>query len=489
MARRLLLFGVILAVPVVGLFVASAIQLKFNSELRDAVREQSPSTSPDIVAAMTISDLCPSSDTEMQSVCNTYENVEMLGGASIIAGVTGLMLIAVLWLAGVTARKNRTLLLFVFRPGLYLTATLLIVLVLMHAGIAIAALYYGESALVGRVHIGIILAVSLGAIGGAFAIAKHAFALVTNASTAVVGLTLSNKHAPQLWERVNEVARRLNALPPENIVVGLDPNFFVTEAEVRCLSGPCTGRTLYCSLPLARIMTVEEFVGVIGHELGHFKGEDTQFSQRFFPIYRGTANSILALQQTGGDGSGIIPVLPAIALFSYFLECFSVAESRISRDRELVADRAGAEVSSTRAMAVALVKVHAFSGLWERVQEGAAALAGRGQAWINASAVYAATALNAAAYPDILSGVAAAEQPHPTDSHPPLAVRLDALGVTLDSVQQEALQVSPERPAISLLNEPEEIEKQVTDAYQAILHHQLAGSGQAATEAPDQTDR
>jgi Zn-dependent protease with chaperone function len=125
---------------------------------------------------------------------------------------------------------------------------------------------------------------------------------------------------------VNEVAQRLDALPPEHIIVGLDPNFFVTEAEVQYPGGTCNGRTLYCSLPLSRILRTEEFIGIIGHELGHFKGEDTKFSQQFFPIYRGTVNSIAALQHSGGQGSGVIALLPAIALFSYFLECFSVAE-------------------------------------------------------------------------------------------------------------------------------------------------------------------
>jgi Zn-dependent protease with chaperone function len=91
----------------------------------------------------------------------------------------------------------------------------------------------------------------------------------------VVGLSIQEQQAPLLWERVRDVALDLNALPPEHIVVGLDPNFFVTESEVRCLDGTCNGRTLYCSLPLSRILTINEFIGIIGHELGHFKGEDT----------------------------------------------------------------------------------------------------------------------------------------------------------------------------------------------------------------------
>lgn len=59
------------------------------------------------------------------------------------------------------------------------------------------------------------------------------------------------------------------------LVVGLTPTFFVTEADVHCIGGTVTGRTMYLSVPLCRILTVEELSAVIAHELGHFRGEDT----------------------------------------------------------------------------------------------------------------------------------------------------------------------------------------------------------------------
>ena len=113
------------------------------------------------------------------------------------------------------------------------------------------------------------------------------------------------------------------------MVVGLDPNFFVTEARVRCLNGTLSGRTLYCSLPLARILSRAEFDAVIGHELGHFRGQDTQFSQRFYPIYRGTADSLRALGNIGVGGAGLLPLLPAVGVMlrvcsnSTFISCAS----------------------------------------------------------------------------------------------------------------------------------------------------------------------
>jgi Zn-dependent protease with chaperone function len=52
---------------------------------------------------------------------------------------------------------------------------------------------------------------------------------------------------------------------------------------------------LYCSLPLCRILSGSEVSAVIDHELGHFKGLDTNFSESFYPIYCGTASAIGAL--------------------------------------------------------------------------------------------------------------------------------------------------------------------------------------------------
>jgi len=474
MVRRLWLFGLILGVPVVGVLVATGVQWKFDSELRTAARRQVPDASPARLAALTFVDVCKSANADIQGACDTYAHVTAVGIASVAAASIGLILIAALWMAGLLARTSRKVLLFVFRPGLYFTGAVLILLVLMHAGIAIASIYYGESALVNRIHVGIILAITLGAIGGALAIARHAFAVVHKASVAVIGRSVTREQAPRLWNRVNEVAQRLDALPPEHIIVGLDPNFFVTEAEVQYPGGTCNGRTLYCSLPLSRILRTEEFIGIIGHELGHFKGEDTKFSQQFFPIYRGTVNSIAALQHSGGQGSGVIALLPAIALFSYFLECFSVAESKISRDRELIADRAGVEVSSVHAMATALVKVHAFAGIWEQVQNGAASLLSQGKGWLNASKTFAGAVVRAAR-PEALENVATTEMPHPTDSHPPLSVRLQALGLPLASLVQDALVVEPADAAINLVDEPEKIEQEVNDTYHSILRKYLPG--------------
>jgi Zn-dependent protease with chaperone function len=472
MVSRAWLFGLLLVVPLIGLGVAKGIQAHLNSKLQSAVRSQYPDASEQQVAQITLDRLCEDPSPELRELCGTNSNLNLMSRAALGAGVVGLALLFLVGLAGGVARNSRNLLVAFFRPGLYLTVLVLVGLILVHAAIAMAAIYYGESAFIGRIHVGVIAAIGLGALAGVLAMARSTFSLVRKAQTFVVGRALSREEAPELWKRVEASAQRLHALRPDNLVVGLDPNFFVTEADVTCLSGKLNGRTLYCSLPLCRILSREELTSIIGHELGHFKGEDTKFSERFYPIYRGTASSLAALQAAGGEGSGTIALLPAVAVLSYFFECFSVAESRLSRGRELAADQAAASVTSSRTIATALVKLHAFTGIWGGLQDAAANALREGKAFVNASRTYAeAVGKNAA--PVALEGIAEEHLSHPTDSHPPLSVRLESLKLGLNDVAADALAVTPAEPAIGEVSDAEKHEEEISEAYQLLLARQL----------------
>ena len=51
---------------------------------------------------------------------------------------------------------------------------------------------------------------------------------------------------------------------------------------------------------------------------------------------------------------------------------------------------------------------------------------------------------------------------HPTDTHPPLGVRLEALGHSLAAIETAALNVSPVSKAIELIDNYETTEKELT---------------------------
>lgn len=472
MQSRVALFSMILGIPLLAFAVAEGIQAHFDSELRTALRQHRPNADPAAISSLTIDRLCQDPGPAFREICSINSIVNLMSNAALVVGAVGLSLLLLIRLAGVTARNSRKLLLSLFKPGLYLTALILILLIIAYAALAMSAIYFGEYVLIGRIHGNFIGAIGLGALVGVFVLAKNIFFLIKKAQTTVIGTAISREEAPKLWGVVEQLSEKLGALRPENIVVGLDPNFFVTQADVLCLSANLSGRTLYCSLPLARILSTAEFSGIIGHELGHFKGLDTQYSQRFYPIYRGTASAIASLEEAGGEGPASIALLPAVAILTYFFKCFSIAESRISRDRELAADEAGASLCGAASLASALVKVHAFSGFWTGLQEAAEEALEKGRVFVNASKTYAEAVVNNANR-DALSGIAETHLSHPTDTHPPLATRLEALKTTLENASDSALDVDPADPAIDLMESPEHKEEEISAAYQMILARRL----------------
>ena len=75
--------------------------------------------------------------------------------------------------------------------------------------------------------------------------------------------------------------------------------------------------------------------------------------------------------------------------------------------------------------------------------------------------------------PAALGGIANSHTSHPTDSHPPLPVRLAALGVTMETVAAASLDVAPSDGAIGLMGDIESREEALSDAYQYLLGRRL----------------
>jgi hypothetical protein len=229
MVRRAWLLGFILIIPCIGFAVAEGIRAYFDSELRSALQKNYPGASSQAISQVSMDRLCEKQSSEVADVCTTNEHLRLMRTAALWAGGVGLALLLTIRFAGVAARKNRQLLLYLFKPGLYFTALVLMGLVLVHAAIAIAAIYYGESALIERVHVKIIALIGIGAVIGIVGMSRNIFSLVRKAQAVVIGKQVTRKEAPAIWEKVEMIAKKLGALSPERIVVGLEPNFFVTK--------------------------------------------------------------------------------------------------------------------------------------------------------------------------------------------------------------------------------------------------------------------
>ncbi len=485
MTNRARLFLLMIAIPVVAFAVAQGIIWKWEQSWQQGLAEKYPTVQAEQRTAFTFWRLCTDPAAAefrapFASSCSTVSGFAFMRATAVATGAVGIGWLGLIALAGRLARRSRILLLKLFRPGLYITNTVLICLIVIHGALAIAALYFGEGALLGRVHVGIVLGIGVGAVLGVVAMCRVSFSLVKAATTSVLGKRVSREEHPALWRVADDVARAVGVTPPDHIIVGLDPNFFVTEAHVRTLDGEQQGRTMFVSLPLCRIMTVEELRSVLGHELGHYKGQDTEFSTKFYPIYRGTYEGLRALYASGSEGASSLALLPGVAVLSFFLEAFAVAENGIGRERELAADRVGAGVAGAMITATALVKIHAFVPYWGAVHKAMAEVISEGKAYTNVSALFAESVReNVAA--EALAGLDGRSLSHPTDSHPPLGLRLESLEVSLPEVQVAALDVTPADPSVELISNYEALEKELSSAEHYLLAQSIGGKGLTPT--------
>lgn len=86
----------------------------------------------------------------------------------------------------------------------------------------------------------------------------------------VMGEAVTAEQAPGLWAYVTDLARKLGALPPDHIVLGLSAGFYVTSGDITLAPAntTLTGRTLHVPLVYLGVLDEAETTAVIGHELG-----------------------------------------------------------------------------------------------------------------------------------------------------------------------------------------------------------------------------
>ena len=173
------------------------------------------------------------------------------------------------------------------------------------------------------------------------------------------------------------------------------------------------------------------------------------------------------LRQMSGNLAAV-SVRPSITVLSYFLNSFHSTKSEVGRERELVADSIGAELSSRQAQASALIKVHAFGEYWDRAVLRMCDTLNEGKLVPNVSKLYADYVAENS-NPSSLDGLDEQCLPHPTDTHPPLKLRLEALGCTMTELAEAALMTSPSNCAIDLIDRYEEIEAELTKMDQSLM--------------------
>jgi Zn-dependent protease with chaperone function len=290
--------------------------------------------------------------------------------------------------------------------------------------------------------LGLVLAVS----AVAFAVGSvrqliRALAGWTPSPMQLLGRAAPPDAAPGLWAFLRQVAAGQGAAVPDNVVLGITQGFFVTSSAVLLLPEErvLTGRTLYLPTPLLPLLSRGEIAAVIAHELAHFVGEDTVYSQYFLPLYAGMSRSMDAVAARGRTSTWIDAVFqPAAVLAWHVMDTFSRTVAHWSRLRELEADRASLRVGDAQAAATALVRTGIGTDIIDGAMDDMYSRPDHADADLVATVVARAGASGFTEPARHLED----RQPHPTDSHPPTRQRIAALGIPID----DALLARASRP-------------------------------------------
>jgi len=246
-----------------------------------------------------------------------------------------------------------------------------------------------------------------------------------------IGRSLTRTQAPLLWQLVDEVVRRAQVSAPDNLIIAMDDKLFVTEAPFYLNDSdlPATGRSLSLSAPCLAWLHRDEAMAVIGHELAHFTGQDTEYSLQFATLFAALRQQYAAWYDALGDAVDTrrwLPARVAHRLLGHLLDTVETAVQHWSRERELLADQHGAAAATPQAAARALLRLTTLAPVMAAALDDYHENAHAKGTLLQHVTEYVQSA------PDLAPEAHLQDiQPHPRDSHPPALQRIDALGVTV----------------------------------------------------------
>jgi Zn-dependent protease with chaperone function len=435
---------IIFLIPGFGLWFFDHVEASFDSRIREEIisgmqadrqltaaqREQAAQS----LQKLSVSKVLASNKPEAKRMQDTFKSVQTryaifrwMKRIALVCLVAAAGAFVAVGVAVLFSFRSQSAQYWSLRLGWYVLRGLALIEVVGQGALAVALSFWVTAFWAERYYPKLIIVAALLALCAVVLLVKAIFRkLVIEAE--FTGRLLKREAAPSLWQRVTQMTERLGIPPPDNIFVGIDDNFFVTEQPVKVDGQKHAGRTLFASLSLLKTLSRGEADAVLAHEMAHFSGEDTLYSRRISPLLGRYASYLEALYQGGLSR-------PVFYFMFLFWNLYQLSLNKLSRQREFRADRVGSELTSARDMAQALVKTASYSryryqvqatlfekdenveamNVFERIEQGFPAFMG--------------AAVNR-------SELARSGTPHPFDSHPPLAQRIEQLGLDAQSTLQ-----------------------------------------------------
>ena len=413
------------------------------------------------------SKVCTNPSPEVQeyreAVCEQYGELwqfNLVRKASAWTLAAGVLLLASVLGLGALAFVDRKMQYTSFVTGWHLTTWSSAASLIVQGALAVWLSFWLTAFFFHKYSPKLIIFVGIAVAIGVFMAIKSIFTRV-RLNNGVDGELVAEADAPLLWKRIRHMAERLKTEPPRHIVAGIDANFFVTEAPLTVGGKTLTGRTLFVSIPLLRLLDQSEADAVFGHELAHLRGGDTKSSALLGPKISQYDHYRHAMR-TGGLSAVVSPLLDLYRMI------FEVALARESREREFKADRIAAKLISPDAIARSLVKIAAYAQYRAKIEHELFGQNRRHESAALGIAGYVAQGLPPyAASADFLAEMKTANVPHPFDSHPAMTERMRAVGVNLPESAYGAIVVRP--PAATWVQQiltADAIEQRMWGAYE-----------------------
>ena len=283
----------------------------------------------------------------------------------------------------------------------------------------------------------------------------------------VLGTRLNRIDHPKIFKFVEEISKKIKCAPPANIIAGLSTEFYSVSRDIKIFNGKkneiLKKNTMHISLPFLRVLTIDELASIVGHEIGHFEGEDTIYSMKFAPIYRKLNNQLVAFEKEVEESfSHLLGIYPIIFLYNEFTR----KEEKISKIQEFKADEFGASAGNKLASIIALAKLYIYGTIWDRTEENHREVIRQNikSKTDNLSKEFIKTAKNLIdknKLKEYLEYIWDYQQIHPSDTHPRMIERMKNLNVKAEEITEDKLfNFLPS--ASSLIPNLEIIEKNLT---------------------------
>lgn len=289
----------------------------------------------------------------------------------------------------------------------------------------------------------------------------------------VIGVVLNEIDHKELFSLVHKISKSIKAKQPKNIVVSISNNFYAISKDLTVFNGvnefKLNNETLHISLPYLRVLNQKELEGVIGHELGHFEGEDTSYAIKFAPIYRRLNQQLLELENFYEDENNTKSIFIKLAVYPivFLFNEFTRKEEKISKEQEIKADNFGSRTSGgPKTFITALAKIYIYGIIWSETEENFREMVRLKENNIikNLSLKFhenAKSLLDKDKLIQYLEGIKNFEQSHPSDTHPILEDRMNNLGINIKDITNKDL-TNLEPSASKLLPKIDIIEENLT---------------------------